>query len=143
MIPIGTSKIVTAGEKAATRRQAQFAKLAKLRWEHETGGLDMPGGVHVRTDRETRASITEAVSSLSGGLMSEPVTWKLASAWVELTEAELKAISAAVAGHVKASFAAERAVSDQLTAGADMTDADLKTAYDAAYAAEVSGNGQQ
>jgi hypothetical protein len=138
MSNIDLTQIVTADEKAATRRQEQFAALAKLRWEHETGGLDMPNGVHVRTDRETRASITEAVSSLSGGLMSEPVTWKLASAWVELTEAELKAISAAVAGHVKASFAAERAVSDLLTAGADMTDADIKAAFVAAYLENMS-----
>jgi hypothetical protein len=143
MIPIDTSKIVTADEKAATRRKERFAALAKLRWEHETGGLVLPNGVFVRTDRETRASIIEGLRNFSDGLVSEPVNWKLTSGWIKLSEAELRAISAAVAGHVTASFSAEEAVSKQLTAGADMTDEELKAAFDAAYAAEVSGNGQQ
>lgn len=131
MTNINLSKLITAEDKATAARAGLKADLANTRWQHETGGL-MLEGLPVRTDRETRAALTEAVNSLAAGLMTEPVIWKMAAGWAELSEAQLQAITAAVSAHVKASFAAERAVSDQIDAMEDVAGFDVAAAFQAA-----------
>lgn len=134
---IDMSKLVTAEAKAASARIGLKERLADLRWQFETGGLVLEG-LPVRTDRETRAALTEAVNSLSAGLMTEPVIWKMAPGWAELSEVQLQAITAAVSAHVKSSFAAERAVSDQIDALAELSGFDVADAFQAALAAQTT-----
>lgn len=134
MSNIDMSKVVTAEDKAEAARAYLKERLADLRWQFETGGLVLEG-VQVRTDRETRAALTEAVNSLAAGLMTEPVIWKLAGTWAELNEVQLQAITAAVSAHVKASFAAERAVSQEIDALEDMAGFDVAAAFTAALTA--------
>jgi hypothetical protein len=116
-----------------------FARLAWLRWRHETAGLDLPGGQRIQTTRESQAQITAVVNSLQMGLISEPVTYKLDSGWADLSAVEVTAVARAVSGHVKASFRAERAVAAQLDAMDDPESADVGALFLAAYAAEVAG----
>jgi len=136
---IDLTQLRTAEDLAAAARVTVIADLSRIRWQQETGGLTLPDGTAVRTDRETRASITEAVNSLRAGLMAAPVSWKLASGWVDLTQANLEGIAAAVATHVAGCFAAERAVSNQLDGLASLDGFDLQAAFDAAIAGQGGG----
>jgi hypothetical protein len=133
MIKIDPTQIITAEQKKIAARAVKFDDLARVRWERETGGIEMPGGGLVRTDRETRASLVEALNSLDAGLMSEPIVWKLQDGWVDLTGDYLREIIAAVSAHVKACYAAERSVSILLAAAPDPASYDVASAFEAAY----------
>ncbi|WP_323780185.1 DUF4376 domain-containing protein [Thalassovita sp.] len=120
----------------AQLRQLKFSALSDLRWQRETGGLDLTGGARIVTTRESQAQIAATVQSISAGMISEPIDWKLASGWQQLTTAQILAIAGAVAAHVKACFAAERAVSEQMDlVTGDLSGFDIKAAFDAAYSA--------
>lgn len=135
MSNIDLSQMVTAEDKAVNHRTQMFAGLASLRWQRETGGIALPDGSQVSTTRESQAQITSAVNSLQNGLIVEPVAWKLASGWADLTAAQVTAVAGAVADHVKRCFAAERAMQVQMEALADLAGFDAETAFDAAYTA--------
>ena len=117
-----------------------LATLANLRWQRETGGIEV-GGMAVRTDDKTQSRLTAAQSAFDKGLITS-VDWKLGDqAWVTLAEAQLDQIVAAVTAHVAACFAAEKAVSDQITAAPDvdaLAALDLTAAFEAAYQAEMA-----
>lgn len=115
-------------------RAQQLGRLADIRWQHEIGGLTLEG-MAIRTDRQTRAALTEVVNSLAAGLMTEPVTWKMAAGWADLTEAQLLSITAAVSSHVKASFAAERAVSLLIETSETPLALDLQAEFESALSA--------
>ena len=117
-----------------TRRAQLIADLAAHRYGFETGGVALPNGLSVRTDRGTRASITEAVNALEAGLMVAPVPWKLEAGWADLTHADLKGIASAVAAHVQAGFAAERAVQAQIEAAEDLAAFGVPAAFAAVLA---------
>lgn len=87
--------------------------LAYVRWQSETNGLTLPDGNQIRTDRESQAQLTSAYQSLKSGLIPD-TQWKAATGWVTVTLTELEPIAQAVAAHVRACFAAEKAVSDQI-----------------------------
>lgn len=123
-----------AAEQEALRAQL-VSDLADHRYGFETGGVTLPNGLSVRTDRGTRASITEAVNALEAGLMVAPIPWKLATGWVDLTHADLKGIASAVAAHVQAGFAAERSVQAQIEGAADLPAFDVPAAFAAALSA--------
>jgi hypothetical protein len=127
-----------AAWRETLRLRDPFAMLADHRWRHETAGLDLPGGQRIQTTRESQAQITAVVNSLQMGLISEPVTYKLDSGWVELTAAEVTAVAQAVGGHVKACFRAERGVAAQLEAMVDSESADVAGLFEAAYLLEVT-----
>ena len=132
MSNIDYSKIVTANDKAAETKRLLQGELARLRWEAETGGLELPDSTFVRTDRETRAALTEAVNALQAGLMQEPVPWKMNHGWEDLTQANLEAITAAVAAHVRDCFAAERTAQEQLETTGNLSSFDASAAFLAA-----------
>lgn len=132
---------IEADPRAARRSGAPtepFARLAWLRWRHETAGLDLPGGQRIQTSRESQAQLTAVVNSLQMGLIAEPVTYKLDSGWADLSAAQVTAVAQAVGGHVKACFAAERAVAAQLDAMDDPAGADVAGLFEAAYEAETA-----
>lgn len=136
MSNIDLTKLITAQDKAASARAEKYADLANLRWQRETGGLALPGGMSIITTRESQAQIAGVVQSINAGLISEHVDWKLASGWQQLTTAQITAVAGAVADHVKQCFAAERAVTAQMDAIAgDLSGFDIVAAFDAAYAA--------
>ena len=124
-------------DKAKSRA---FEALATLRWEREVGGIEV-GGLPVRTDRETQASISRARQSfIEGDLQS--VRWKLGDGqMITLGAVEIAGIASAVTAHVASCFDAEGAVIDALTAATDIPTLiaiDLTTEFDAAYAASMS-----
>ena len=84
-------------------KQQLRERATALRWQHETGGIDIGGG-RVLTGIEDQNRIATA-------LIGAPATldFKAESGWVTLTLAELQGIAAAIAAHVQACFSTERA----------------------------------
>jgi len=108
-----------------------LARLAQRRWEVETGGVVMEG-VPIRTDRESTAMLSAAVTFCD--LESEAVVrWKAADGqFYDLGEAGVRAIALDVGRHVQACFAREADLSVQIH--------DAETAEDlAALAVQVEG----
>lgn len=83
-------------------KQQLRERATELRWQHETGGIDI-GGVRVLTGIEDQNRIASA-------LIGAPATldFKAESGWVTLTLAELQGIAGAITAHVQACFTAER-----------------------------------
>ena len=91
----------------ALRTQLLQAVTAR-RWEVETGGITLPGGVQIATTTQDQNRIATVISTAAlGGV--ETVEFKAASGWATLTLDQVRGIAAAIAIHVQACFAAERA----------------------------------
>ena len=83
------------------------AQATAQRWALETGGLVLPSGVRVATDKADQDRITSVV--VHAGLAGiKSVDFKSAGGWIELPVQELIAIASAIARHVQACFSAER-----------------------------------
>lgn len=98
------------------RDQAK-ARVAARRYRAETGGVTLPDGTVLRTDRESQSMVGNAVALAQ----QEPealVEFKAASGWVTLGGAEMQAIGRAVGAHVRACFSRERAIGDLIDAAA-------------------------
>lgn len=95
------------------RRAVRLQELAEHRWRIETGGVTLPDGSRILTDRESQAQLTSAYQSLSMPFV-DSIDWKAAEGWVTVSEAELRPIAQAVAQHVQGCFKAERQVSEQI-----------------------------
>lgn len=92
-----------------------LTRLAEHRFGIETGGLALPDGSRILTDRESQAQLSSAYQSLSQPFV-DAIDWKAADGWVTVTETELRPIAQAVARHVQGCFTAERRVGEQLAA---------------------------
>lgn len=96
-------------------REQVKAKLAEARFAKEVGGIDLPDGTKIHTDRESQAQLSSAYTSLSSGMIAS-THWKAKSGWVNVTLTEITPVAAAVAAHVAKCFAIENAVSDEIDA---------------------------
>ena len=78
------------------------------RWDVMTGGVTLPGGISVGTtiDDQNRVTSVIANAQLAG---VESMDFKAESGWVTLSLDQVRGIAAAVALHVHACYAAERA----------------------------------
>lgn len=95
--------------------------VTRYRWEVETGGITLPGGIKVATALDDQNRITTVVANARlAGL--EHVKFKAASGWATLTVAEVEGIAAAIALHVQACFAAECAHHDAIDTIAKIED---------------------
>lgn len=134
MSNVDLTQLITADDKSAEARAKAYADLADLRWQRETGGVTLPVGLHIITTRESQAQIAGVMQSIAAGLIAEPIDWKLASGWVEISAAQMTEIAQAVADHVKRCFAAERSVYEHMqTTPGDLSGYDLGAAFDVAY----------
>lgn len=89
--------------------------ITRYRWEVETGGITLPGGIKVATALDDQNRITTVVANARlAGL--EQVKFKAASGWATLAVADVEGIAAAIALHVQACFAAECAHHDAIDA---------------------------
>lgn len=89
--------------------------ITRYRWEVETGGITLPGGIKVATALDDQNRITTVVANARlAGL--EQVKFKAASGWATLAVEEVEGIAAAIALHVQACFAAECAHHDAIDA---------------------------
>ncbi|WP_406626100.1 DUF4376 domain-containing protein [Acidovorax sp. SDU_ACID1] len=86
-----------------------------MRWQRETGGITLPGGITVGTAIDDQNRITSVIANAQAAGV-ESVDFKSASGWLTLTVAEVQAIAAAIAVHVQACFSAERAHHEAIAA---------------------------
>lgn len=100
-------------EELVAAKAAKKAELAQHRWEKETGGLTLPNGLVVKTDRESQSLLGGAALQ---ALADETATveWKGINGWVTLDATQIKALAVAVRQHVQACFSQERVLSEQV-----------------------------
>lgn len=89
----------------ASVKADKLAHIAFWRFAQEVGGVTV-GVTRILTDRESQATVSNAFTSLTAGLITH-VDWKSASGFVSLGLPEITAIAQAVAQHVQACFTAE------------------------------------
>lgn len=98
-------------QELISAKTAKKAELAQKRWEKETGGLTLPNGVVIKTDRESQSLMSGAALQAFADNTST-VEWKANNGWVTLTATEIMAIAVAVRQHVQACFSQERVLSE-------------------------------
>ncbi len=88
------------------------------RWDVMTGGITLPGGISVGTtiDDQNRVTSVIANAQLAG---VDSMDFKAQSGWVTLSLDQVRGIAAAVALHVHACYAAERAHHEAIAAASD------------------------
>ena len=100
------------------------------RWDVMTGGVTLPGGISVGTtvDDQNRVTSVIANAQLAG---VESMDFKAESGWVTLSLDQVRGIAAAVALHVHACYAAERAhhVAIAAASDADLYGYDINTGW--------------
>lgn len=134
MANIDLDQMITAPHKAAAARTAALARLADLRWQRETGGMELPDGSSIATTRESQAQITGMAQAIAAGLLSGPVDWKTPGGWQKVPADGIQQMARAVTAHVTRCFAAERAVSERVTGHSGPLDEfDIETAFDTAF----------
>ena len=129
MSNVDLSALITADAKLTAAREKTRAKLATLRWEHETAGLVMSDGTHIASTRDSQAQIASAAAGVRAGLIDAALPWKTPQGWTELTPEALLEADTALRRHVQACFAAERAVAGQIAASDDPAALDLQAAF--------------
>ena len=80
------------------------------RWDVMTGGITLPGGMHVGTTIDDQNRITSVVANAElVGLTDESlVDFKSNSGWVQITVGQIKIIAGAIGQFVQACYSAER-----------------------------------
>jgi len=78
------------------------------RWDVMTGGVTLPGGISVDTTIDDQNRITSVIANAQMAGV-ESMDFKAQSGWVTLSLDQVRGIAAAVALHVHACYAAERA----------------------------------
>ena len=72
---------------------------------------------------------------VQAGLITDPMPWKTLQGWTEFSPVSLLDMATQVSAHVRACFAAERAISAQLEISEDPAALDLQAAFAQALAA--------
>jgi hypothetical protein len=104
------------GDELAEAKQTKLREIAAWRFAMEVRGVSF-NGVTVRTDRESQATLANALLSMREGFVQE-VDWKGANGWAKVTQEQLAAIASAVSQHVQQSFSCERLLAEQVEAAA-------------------------
>lgn len=100
--------VARAAQDLANAKASLREQVTDLRWQHETGGITLSGGIQIATGTEDQNRITSVIANAQlAGVTT--VDFKSSTGWVTLTLAEVQGIAAAIAVHVQACFSAERA----------------------------------
>ncbi|EBC1279443.1 DUF4376 domain-containing protein [Salmonella enterica] len=83
----------------------------------------------ILTDRESQAQLAGAYQSLACGLITQ-TDWKAADGWMTVTKEQIEPVAKAVATHVAGCFAAEKAVSEQITHSDSPENIDVDKAFE-------------
>jgi hypothetical protein len=104
------------------------AQLADIRFQKETAGIVLDGGMVVRTDRESQALVTGAwsASQLNPDIVLD---WKGANGWVTLNATQIAQIAAVVTSHVQACFTWEKELAEALDDATDPSTVDLTVGW--------------
>lgn len=108
-----------------TSQTALRAHAAAKRWALETGGITLENGAIIATDAISHAKIDAKVAAFERGVITGSVAFKAVNGSISLDRTAMTAVYAAVAVHVEACFAAERAVVHEIAAGTITTIAQI------------------
>ncbi|MEW9304704.1 DUF4376 domain-containing protein [Labrys neptuniae] len=105
-----------------------LAYAADRRFAIETGGITLPNGAPIATDRDSQSLITGAWNYV---LNSEnaTVSFKTAAGFVSMDADTLKQLALAVGDHVQKCFAAEGTIALAIATGTITTQADVDAAF--------------
>ena len=109
--PDGT---LTATPKALdVVRALKLEELAASRYNREVGGVMLPTGAQIKTDRESQSLIASALlrAQRNPALL---IDWKGENGWVKLDKASVEEIADVVGNHVQSCFTAERMKTEML-----------------------------
>ena len=110
---------VTVQEQAKRDKQSLIARIARIRYEHETGGITI-NGMQLATDRQSQALITGAFSSAKDAKETGEdfsLRWKSNSGWIGLDADQIIAMGRAVRQHVRLCFNREEELTESVEAG--------------------------
>ena len=96
-------------------RGLKLEEIASNRYAREVGGVALPGGMKIKTDRESQSLIASALMRVQRNQALQ-IDWKGENGWVRLDKAAVESIADAVGNHVQACFTAERVKTDALMA---------------------------
>lgn len=96
-----------------TVRALKLADIAASRYAIEVGGLTLPDGAKIKTDRESQSLVASALLRVQRN-PALLIDWKGENGWVKIDKAAVEAIADAVGDHVQACFTAERIKADEL-----------------------------
>ena len=97
---------VTVQEQAERDTQALMNRIARTRYEHETGGTTVDG-MHFATDRQSQALISGAFGSAKDAQEKGEefnLKWKAKNGWVNLDADQVIVMGRSVRQHVQACF---------------------------------------
>lgn len=117
---------IAAAVAEASSPAALKARAATRRYAREIGGIEA-AGIVIDTSRESQAMIAGAHAYVQA-TPAATVEFKAASGWVTLDAATVTTIALAVASHVQACFAAEKAADEAIDAGTITTAAEVDAA---------------
>lgn len=92
----------------------KLTKLAEKRYEVETGGITV-GGINVKTDRESQATLTGAWVTVQIN-PTALIDWKGADGWAQIDKATVELLAGEVGTHVQRCFSREKAHCDAIDA---------------------------
>lgn len=110
--------------------------IAIHRYQVEVGGITLPDGSKMPTDRETQMRIGLAHQTLTTFPNRSPISWKLDTGWVTVDATVIGVMAEAIADHVQFCYKAEETVHGKIDAAATVVDLmaiDIKTEFKAAY----------
>lgn len=137
--------LVESAEEAETlvvglNQSGLMEQLAAHRFEFETSGLTLEGGLRLKTDRESQAQLSSSYTTLKYNLIPD-TDWKALNGWQVVTLEQIEPFARAMAAHVRGCFRGERAVGTAITSATTMEDIDsidilvqFTAAYEAAFA---------
>ncbi len=113
----------------APRSAEQLAAYAAARrYAIETGGITLPNGSQISTDRDSQALITGAWNYVQNSGATS-VSFKTVSGFVTMDTATLKTVALAVGDHVQKCFAAEGSIDAGIAAETITTMAEVDAAF--------------
>ncbi len=108
------SLTVTPRPVEQLKEQAE-QELAAERYEKEVGGLTLPDGTVISTDRNSQMKIAGALLFVQRH-PEAVINWKGDNGWVKLGKAEIEGIADLVAMHVQGCFSEEKSSIDEVVA---------------------------
>jgi hypothetical protein len=99
----------------ATLKEAKYAEIADSRWRAETGGITLPDGTVVKTDRESQ-SLLMGAALFAKEDPTYTVNWKGANGWTVLNADTILQLAAAVRQHVQSCFDKEKELTEKIMA---------------------------
>ena len=105
------------------------AYAAAKRWEVENGGMELPDGTRVHTDRESRSNMETLISYLKKKPAGTSKRFKGPDGWSGVDVATLEALGVVIGDFVTAAFAREEEVAEAITAGTVTTTEEIDAAF--------------